>query len=349
MELLYVGNVTILQKEKTMFDFIIKFLKNLIKKKDVIKDGWPGLIKDPVDFNDVTMEKYLGTVSHEIKPTPESYSIPYVLTVKDQLNTPQCVGFSCATLKEFLERREGNFIEFDGAWIYLKAKEIDGIPDTQGTYFRAGLKVLKDFGAKPLNGTEAEAGKYRIGGYVSISLDFASLKRAIYEFGAILLGFMGSNEGWKTAFIRPVKAGENQWGHACVGISYNATIIDGQNSWGIEFGDQGLFHFLESYLPCSAWAVTVDMPNDLLPDPTQKPKHTFNQNLSVGMSGEEVKALQDCFVYDGCMTREEVDTGYGIFGPKTKEGAKIFQQRYNIPVTGFVGELTRTKLNERFS
>jgi len=335
-----------------MFNFLLKFFKKLFIRKNQIKtetDWRDSLLPSPVDFRDVNMKDLLGAVSREIVPTPAEYSIPYILTIKNQGQTSHCVGFVCATIKEFLERREGNFIEFSGDWIYKKAKEIDGIPNVQGTYFRAGLKVLKDFGAKPLEGNESDALKYRIGGYIQVDCDFQSLKRAIYEFGAILMGFIGSNQGWQTAMVRPIKTGESQWGHATTGIKYDIKFIDGQNSWGEQWGDKGLFHFLEDYLPFEAWAVVVDMPNLLLPDETAKPEYFFANNLSVGLAGEDVKALQDCLVFLGCMTAEQKNTGYGIFGSQTKSAVILFQKRYGIPATGFVGQLTRDKLNELFS
>ena len=329
---------------------LIKFIKNLFsKKKEIEPTNWrDSLIPSPVDFRDVNMKDLLGAVSRETMPTPNEYNIPYVLTIKNQGQTPYCVGFTCATIKEFLERKEGNFIEFDGGWIYKKAKQIDGMPNVQGTYFRAGLKVLKDFGAKPLNGNESDAQKFKIGGYIQVDCDFQSLKRAIYEFGAILMGFIGSNQGWQTAFIRPIKRGESRWGHATTGIKYNVKFIDGQNSWGEQWGDKGLFHFLESYLPFEAWAVVVDMPNYLLPDESTKPKYFFANNLSRGLSDEEITILQNCLKFLGCFPKTQKTTLY--FGDITFDAVKLFQQRYGIsPASGFVGILTRAKLNEIFS
>ena len=328
-------------------NWLINFIKNLFFKRKKKETDWrDGLIPSPIDYRDIP----LSAVSTIITPTPEKYRIPYGLTIKNQGSTPHCVGYACATIKEFLERREGNFIEFDGDWIYNECKKIDGLPNIQGTYFRIGLKVLKDIGAKPLNGKEEDAYKYRIGGYISIPCDFQSLKRAIYEFGAILMGFMGSNGGWSFAIIRPPKSGEATWGHATTGIGFEVTLIDGQNSWSENWGDEGLFHFLETYLPFEAWAVLVDLPNnwkELLPNEDLKPKYFFANNLYFGLRNEEVKILQNCLKWLGCMSKEQESTGY--FGTITKEAVILFQQRYGILNTGFVGTLTRAKLNELFA
>ena len=195
--------------------------------------------------------------------------------------------------------------------------------------------------------------QFRIGAYIAITpITIENLKRAVFEYGAVLVGFIGSNEGWRTAYIRPPQQHEKQWGHAVVAIGWTKDYIIAQNSWGPNWGDNGLFYFNENYLPFSAWAILIDLPNnwkELLPDQTLKPQYVFNNNLSVGLTGEDVKALQDCLVFLGCMTAEQKNTGYGIFGSQTKSAVILFQKRYGIPATGFVGQLTRDKLNELFS
>lgn len=323
-----------------------KNLKNLIfgKRKAIVPDE-PGLIESLLDYRDVP----LTAVKKEFAPRPDKYRIPYNLTITNQGNTPHCVGHACATIKEFLEMREGNDIKFDGDWIYNECKKIDGIPDVKGTYFRTGLKVLQKIGAMPIGG--GDPSKYRIGGYARVDCEFNTLKQAIYEFGAIFVGFRGSNGGWKTAFIRKPKSGEREWGHATTGVRYEITYIDGQNSWGENWGDEGLFHFTKDYKPIEVWCVLVDLPNnwkELLGEDKTKPKHSFKNNLYHGLASPDVIILQRCYKYLGCMPMEVEESEH--FGPKTLEASKIFQQRYNIsPVKGYVGPLTRAKLNELFN
>ncbi len=323
---------------------LFNWIKNLFSKKEINNDWRNGCLPSPVDFRDVKMKDVLGAASTDIAPLPDKYRIPYILTIKDQGTTSECVAYSCSTIKEFLERREGNAIEFDPDWIYKKCKEIDGIPDYLGTYLRTGLTILKNLGAKPLNGSEADAAKYKIGGYIQVNVDFNSIKRAIYEFGAVLMGFVGDNTGWQTAFIKVPKI--PVWGHATVGISFDVQYIDGQNSWSEQWGDKGLFHFLETYKPFECWAVTVDRPNEFLPDPNAKPKYVFKNNLLQGINNDEVKVLQDCLKWLGCMEKTQESTGY--FGLITYNAVKVFQGRYNIFQTGNVGPLTINKLNELF-
>lgn len=325
--------------------WILNFFKNIFYKDKEV--NWKdGLVPSPVDYRDIP----LGSVVDELKEIPIEYHIPYFLNVKNQGNTPHCVGYSCSTIKEEKERKEQNYVIFDGDWIYRECKKIDGIPSFPGTYFRSGLSVLKNKGAKPENEEEYE--KYRIGGYIKVDNNLEAIKRAMYEFGCVLIGVRGSNPGWRNYFVRPPYNNEVQWGHAIVGIGYNKDGIVFQNSWGKQFGDNGYGLLRKDYEPyiMECWAVIIDLPNNWkeLIAKDEKPKYRFNNNLYYGLVNDEVSKLQDCLKYLGCMSKEVESSGY--FGTITKEASKIFQTRYNIyPVSGFVGPLTRKKLNELFA
>jgi len=319
----------------------ISFFKSLFKK-DTIFDT--GLIPSPLDYNDIPME----AVSTLENPTPESYKIPYKLTMKNQLSTPKCVAYTGSTIKEYFERKEGQSIEFDPDWLYAKCKEIDGIPNVQGTYFRVMLKVLKNVGCKPVGGMESDAAKYRIGGYLQVPCNIESVKRSIYEFGTTLLGFYLGAGSWNTAYVKNIKP--TVAAHATTGIGFDANYVQGQNSFGAGWGDNGYFYFNESYLPFESWSVLVDLPNnwqDLLPDKNAKPKYVFNTDLFITLNHPDVKVLQDCLKYIGCMDKSQESTGY--FGTITQNAVKVLQARYNIQGTGRVGPITRAKLNELFA
>lgn len=68
---------------------------------------------------------------------------------------------------------------------------------------------------------------------------------------------------------------------------------------------------------------------------------SFNQNLKVGMSGNDVSDLQDILTTEGCFSH--ASTGY--FGVVTLNAVKCFQDKNNISSTGYVGVLTRGALN----
>jgi hypothetical protein len=83
-----------------------------------------------------------------------------------------------------------------------------------------------------------------------------------------------------------------------------------------------------------------------LPNETTSFSYNWQNPLYVGMkNNEDVKALQNALLL------EKVYTGpvTGNFGPLTLAATRAFQEKYGItPVTGFVGELTRSKLNSLY-
>ncbi|PIR72702.1 MAG: hypothetical protein COU42_00260, partial [Candidatus Nealsonbacteria bacterium CG10_big_fil_rev_8_21_14_0_10_36_24] len=69
----------------------------------------------------------------------------------------------------------------------------------------------------------------------------------------------------------------------------------------------------------------------------------FTKNLSLGMKDEDVVNLKIVLAVENCISNV---TNTNYFGTKTKEAVIKFQANYNIPATGYVGPMTRTKLNE---
>jgi hypothetical protein len=147
-----------------------------------------GCVKSPPDIRDIP----LSAVSPIPVRIPKECPPPFDLTPLNQGMNPSCVGFACACMKQEKELREKISQVFDGAWIYKKCKELDGMPNMQGTFFRIGLKVLQKYGAKPLEGTEDEASRYKIGTYAIVDdMSFEGIKKAYYVNGSLLGGFTG--------------------------------------------------------------------------------------------------------------------------------------------------------------
>lgn len=69
--------------------------------------------------------------------------------------------------------------------------------------------------------------------------------------------------------------------------------------------------------------------------------YKFNTNLTIGSSGQDVVALQTILKYYGYSTNTN-----GYFGSLTKEAVMSYQSSKGIPSTGFVGAVTRAKLND---
>ncbi|MHB8874702.1 MAG: phage tail tip lysozyme [Myxococcaceae bacterium] len=68
------------------------------------------------------------------------------------------------------------------------------------------------------------------------------------------------------------------------------------------------------------------------------------QDLKRGMTGSAVRELQQGLVRLGFMTQAQMNTGPGVFGPRTESAVKAFQSRHGIQATGYYGPLTRAAL-----
>ncbi|MCX6722143.1 MAG: peptidoglycan-binding domain-containing protein [Candidatus Staskawiczbacteria bacterium] len=79
--------------------------------------------------------------------------------------------------------------------------------------------------------------------------------------------------------------------------------------------------------------------------PTQSSCLQINNNLYLGASGVEVSCLQSFLKNQGVDIYPE---GFvtGNFGKLTQQAAINFQKKYGIPQTGYVGIITRTKINQ---
>ncbi|MDE2102571.1 MAG: peptidoglycan-binding protein [Patescibacteria group bacterium] len=311
------------------------------------------LIPSPTDHRDVEAEAVISPILGET-PIPDLFPGEKT-TVKDQGQKPICVGCASTEVKEYSEKKKGIIQEFDEDWMYQQCKQIDGMPDFPGTYLRSAMLILKNVGCLPKGGDPNDAqtiAKYRIAGFVRVDTTPDAIKRAIWAFGSVMAGFRGSNGGWQAAILRAPVPGEETWGHAVREYGYEISFIQGQNSWGSDWGDSGTFRDPVDYTPFEAWAIVKELPDGwqtFLPSQDEKPAYQFNNDLSINpRMNDEVKILQECLVFLGCMNREQIGNFLGYFGPKTREGVQIFQKRYGIPATGFVGPLTRAKLNALF-
>jgi len=316
-------------------------------KKNKEPEFNPGALESPLDNRDIALSVVQAKIEH--RELPEAYMVPYKLRISDQGITPHCVGYSAATMKEEKERREKIPVDFDGDWLYNECKKIDGYSG-DGTYLRTVFQVLKNVGAKPLGGSESDAANYKIGAYAALDdISIEGIKRAIYENGVIQVLFKGTKAGWSyllKGYIRTPKAGETIWGHAVALIGWNKNNLIGQNSWGSNWGDGAFFYFDEKYPIKEGWAILVDLPSDF--KFAKKPEYAFLNDLKLGMKNEEVKMLQECLKYEDCFPIKIESTG--LFGSVTLGAVKKFQEKYSIiPTAGYVGTITRTKLNQLFS
>ena len=160
-----------------------------------------GFIPSPEDRRDLLMSAILPVFS---APSKMDYT-QQMTAVRDRGSEGTCVGFACAVgLKEFQEKKEHTRdIELSPRFLYQKCKEIDGIPNQEGTYIRTALSVLSEAGVceesywpykaqepgAPKPGADENAGRYKIktGAYARLdSLD--TMKRSLIVNGPFVAG-----------------------------------------------------------------------------------------------------------------------------------------------------------------
>ena len=145
----------------------------------------------------------------------------------------------------------------------------------------------------------------------------------------------GSNNGtWSGEYPKPPLQGATpDWYHFMCGTP-DVPLITTQKekpvyqSWGTSVGINGIQKFTENYIN-----------SGFIYDCFTVTKHIFNTDLKFGMINTDVKYLQ---VKLGILP---TTLGFGVFGPKTLAAVKAYQTANGIQATGYVGVLTRARLN----
>ncbi len=175
-----------------------------------------------------------------------------------------------------------------------------------------------------------------------------SVQRAILDSEAgILSRYEVGNEwftpSWLPQDINPLKPPAAViGGHAIIDASFSTNLIRKANTWGdtwdlVGCGDSDF----TNYRMTEAWIPYYNF----VPAPVIVQLHpTFTIDLKFGSVGSDVTKLQKFLVMRGLLT-----TGvFGFFGLKTLAAVKQFQISQNIPVTGYVGPITRAVLNKLY-
>jgi len=263
-----------------------------------MKDFKPGVIQSPGDPRDFI---YRAIVKAEKLPAQFSRRDEYG-PVRDQGRYGACVGFASAAVKDNQESRNySEIIVTSPLFIYATCKKMDGIPNTEGTYPRVAMKVLKSTGVceekdfpysrmewpnipKPDSQLSDKAGKFKIGAYARVQT-IDEVKQAIVRDGPVLAGVLVCEN-----FLTPdngyidLPEGKVLGGHAICVIGYNDTMSNGKhigffevrNSWGKSWGDKGYcwipYDFFESRADTgmSYWFESWSSVDIILPPPTAK-------------------------------------------------------------------------------
>jgi len=261
-------------------------------RERAIKEKWP-YIPSPPDERDFPLSSVLK-VPEEL---PDRVMLEkYVPFVRDQLTAPWCVGFAGAGTMNLLENARGKMPPggLSPAYLYTKCKERDGIPNTPGTYPRIALKIMQEGipeeKAAPfprrdelLTITRAMEDKatYKIKAYARL-WDKEEIMQVLAAGQPVLIGTITTDKNWtvkakETGFLG-LPDGVMIGGHATFLIGYDKNLehddfggfFRGVNSWGDDWGDDGLFWMPFEYADWEsadlkgfkalqeAWAVVID-------------------------------------------------------------------------------------------
>ncbi len=308
---------------------------------------------DPRDFN-------LGTITSS-NPRPAAFIQDFsALPVEHQRKIPACGSHAGAFLKNIQETLQtGTAQRKSPRFLWKKIKQIDTWKPEEGTDMLSIFKTLQKEGVCDYsltgNDTTVSLAEYTDPSTITKAMEddaknalisdgyafkfsptFDELKQAIYEHKAVLVLIRLGSEFWTPSWaeedVLPLRVPKTiVGGHFVVAYSYDEKYIYFRNSWSDAWGRKGDGYFGENYMPyVNEIGTCFDVPQG-----------RFMKNLSYGQMSFDVLALQRFLVSHGFGTYMPT----GFFGDRTFASVIAFQLMYNIPTTGYVGILTRTKLN----
>jgi hypothetical protein len=239
----------------------------------VLSDEIPGLgcLPDPPDERDFIAALYLPPPV----AIPDFDYRPELGPLRNQGNTPRCVGYGHASQELWYERKHSISEILSGNYIYEGAKSIDGMPKEEGTYPRAAYAWQKDHGAceeKFYNTTKEgnSAWEHRIQGYASCGNDIGMALQAAYQNGPVGTSIMVYDNitAAKSTGVVPMPTPRSKaiGGHRLVLAAYERDErgYGFFNSWG-EWGDGGTLWMAQDVADfCHIESHTIiDLPTDL--------------------------------------------------------------------------------------
>ena len=158
--------------------------------------------------------------------TPKTIDLSdFNLRPKDQLDKPYCAGFAAATYVEnLLWRKTAIPKTIDPVPIYERAKQLDGMPDEDGTTLTAALQAVLDLGYFDKNDCS-----------IKVLRDIDQLKRCIHRYGCALIGVMVTKEYYSCNKNNQAVMGTGDQSSCVVGIfgKVSYAVILGVRNMGI--------------------------------------------------------------------------------------------------------------------
>ena len=292
--------------------------------------------------------------------------------IYDQNSSSACVAFSLAKILGIMHQvNEGEWIDFSPGFIYQQRanKPQGGMAGVDAwEIVRKNGALLEDFfpsqgknddyldSYQVKNYEKQIAIVFKISNYVILpTKDIDIIASTIQKTGkGVMVWYYWTYDEWDRDFPiikNPALDISQADKHSVVAVDY--TLYNGkkcliiEDSWGKNRGINGQriisedFHSQRNFF--AAYPINFQFEEATI----QKPFYVFNKDLYYGMKDYDVKMLQCCLKYEGLFPLNTDCTGY--FGGLTLSAVKSFQAKYGLPQTGYVGEMTRAKLNQLFS
>jgi len=315
---------------------------------------------------------------NEWKMKPENQKMLTDFQIYNQDGSGSCVANAAALILSIQNyQEEGRFFKFSTRDIYSRRsnkpnagmiiQNMAEIITKRGATLdyllpadqlnEAQMNDLSDY--KP--SYEAVGQIYKAANYLFVAASIDKVAQILAKGDPVGLGVAFGNGEWaKEVPTIEMPLGQTPWRHEIAALpkgffTYNgkrAILI--QDSWGVNTGLNGRRILTEDWFTDRVFSpIYFGNLNNLaiLNGGIEKPKYEFKNDLGYGMKNSEVAMLQRCLGYwkdaDGYLfplTQEPT----GHFGGLTLKAVKRFQALYGIEQTGFVGPITRAKLNEIF-
>ena len=155
----------------------------------------------------------------------------------NQWQTPHCAAYSiCNWAEAILWKRTGKLINLNADQVYAKAKELDGSPNSDGTWLEYAIRA-----AVQLGGFQTSSMNVKFFQNEGTQTTVEMLKFLIHKYDFLHAGFE-INSGWYQATeADPIikKTSTSLGGHAVLLVGYDQTGAYIQNSWGKGWGSKG--------------------------------------------------------------------------------------------------------------
>lgn len=265
--------------------------KRKIRKASVIRKL--DALRDVPDYRDRWYEPTLAPLKHILVPPADAH-------VLDQGMEGACTGFGLAAVVNLLHRRQGHDVRVSPRMLYEMARRHDEWRGEtyEGSSCRGAIKGWYHMGVCseqlwPYDAEKAgdltiarakDARAHTIGAYYRIRKNIVDMHAALNEAGAVYASAQ-VHSGWmspkKGRILYPPK--KQAGGHAFAIVGYDEDGFFVQNSWGPDWGDNGIALWsYEDWIDnvTDAWVVQLAL---------STPKLYSRRNASAGASvGQEL-------------------------------------------------------------